>query len=176
MRRHVSDLLGLPLEDFPKTPQGIRKTLHRHGIPLHKVNGAYAFELGALPEHVQRAYLARDLAACRLEPGAYDDAAHAAFAAAPPSLRAEAERRAAIVRLVLSVRERAGWPERLRLVRERFGVKAASKPTLKRYLKAVDGLDPINFAPALLPGYRPTSSTPSATRPARRTSGRARPS
>ena len=113
--------------------------------------------LADLPDPERRAYPERDLAACRLAPGEHDDAAHAAFAAAAPSMRAEAERRAAIVRLLLSVRERAGWPERLRLVRERFGVKAASKPRLKRYVKAVDGVEPINFAPALLPGCKPAA-------------------
>ena len=146
---------------IPNHRTSASRWLRRHGVPTSWRSGKggriEVVSLADLPEPERRAYLERDLAACRLEPGAYDDAAHAAFAAAAPSLRAEAERRAAIVRLLLSVRERAGWPERLRLVRERFGAKAASKPTLKRYLKAVDGVDPINFAPALLPGYRPTA-------------------
>ena len=147
---------------IPNHRTSASRWLRRHGVPTSWRSGKggriEVVSLADLPEPERRAYLERDLAACRLEPGAYDDAAHAAFAAAPPSLRAKAERRAAIVRLLLSVRERAGWPERIRLVRERFGVKGTSKKTLKEYLKAVDGVDPINFAPALLPGYRPTSA------------------
>ena len=39
------------------------------------------------------------------------------------------------------------------ILQSRFGAKGVSKPSLTRLLKAVEGVDPINFAPALLADY-----------------------
>lgn len=39
-------------------------------------------------------------------------------------------------------------------MRERFGAEAPSRASLKRILATVQGVDPINFAPALLAGYQ----------------------
>ncbi len=47
--------------------------------------------------------------------------------------------------------------ERFALVRERFGGKGRSNASLKRFSSAVQGIDPINYAPALLDGYKATA-------------------
>ncbi len=76
---------------------------------------------------------------------------------ASPSRRARAERKAAIAQLLVSLGTSVGWPERIRLVQEKFGDEGTSKPSLKRLLSAVEGADPINYAPALLDGYKATA-------------------
>ncbi|WP_162497504.1 DNA-binding domain-containing protein, partial [Roseovarius dicentrarchi] len=87
-------------------------------------------------------------------PGTYDDDAHASYLAASASLRAKAERRAAMVRLLKAVGSEVSWGDRLRLVRAKFGTEGTDKRTLQRYLNTVEGVDPINYAPALLPGHK----------------------
>jgi putative transposase len=103
---------------------------------------------------VRRAFLDQHIAQQGLAPGTYDDDAHAAFLAAPAAKRAKADRKAEIARYLLSIRDHAGWPDRLALVRAKLGTDGTSKPNLKRLLGQVKGLDPINFAPALVPGNR----------------------
>jgi putative transposase len=106
-----------------------------------------------IPEPVRLAYLCRELDRLHLDPGNHDDAAHEAFMQAAPSRRDRAERRAAIARLLVSLGPAVKWSERVRLVHDKFGKQGASKPRLKAILTAVQGVDPINFAPALLDDY-----------------------
>lgn len=73
---------------------------------------------------------------------------------APASMRERAERNAAMVRLLVSLGQRVGWSERLCLLQRQFGADCPSKATLKRHLGTVKGVDPINYAPVLLPGYK----------------------
>lgn len=68
-------------------------------------------------------------------------------------MRREADRKAAIVGYLLTIQGTCGWPDRLRLVQAKFGIQGTSKPTLKRYLKAVQNVAPINHAPALVADY-----------------------
>lgn len=152
----VIDVVGLP--GLPTTPMGVRKWLRSNGVNVEKQGKRFAFPFSSLPDNAKQAYLERACEEGGLPVGNYDDAAHAAFLAAPASLRAAAERRAAMARYLLTVRAHTGWPERLAMVRAKFGAKGVSKPSLKRLLADVKGVDPINFAPALLPGYR--SATP----------------
>ena len=44
------------------------------------------------------------------------------------------------------------------MVAQNFRPEGASKPHLKRLLRAVEGVGPINFAPALLPGHKGSQS------------------
>ena len=122
--------------------------------------------LSDLPEPERLAYLRRELEGAHLPPGTYDDEAHSTYLAASPNARSEAERRAGMVRTLEILGHEVGWPERLRLVRERFGEKGVSKPTLKRHLRTVEGVDPINYAPALLPGHKGGGSRADTSRDA----------
>jgi len=70
-----------------------------------------------------------------------------------------AERKAGIARLLWAMPSDATWGERIEIVKKQFGDKGTSKPSLKRILKAVEGVDSINFAPALLAGYKGRSAT-----------------
>jgi len=58
----------------------------------------------------------------------------------------------------VSLGQSVGWANRIRLVQERFGDEGTSRPTLKRVLKAVKNVDPINFAPASIPAYKGTTA------------------
>ncbi|WP_165971728.1 DNA-binding domain-containing protein [Meridianimarinicoccus aquatilis] len=113
--------------------------------------------LSDLPEPERRAFLDQHIAERGLPAGDYDDAAHAAFLAAPAAKREKAERKADIARYLLSIKDHAGWPDRVALVRAKFGTAGTSKDNLKLLLRQVKGLDPINFAPALLPKTRNTN-------------------
>lgn len=152
----VRSLLGLGR--IPSDRTSASKWLARHNIPTFRlpVNGgeAEAVELAQLPSDVRLAYLRREIEELYLDPGTYDDAAHDDFWQASPSRRERAERKAAVARLLVALGLRVPWTERLALVHERFGVEGHSKPRLKAILRAVRGVDPINFAPALLDKYQ----------------------
>lgn len=128
----------------------MRKWLKRLNIP-HALHGkCFVVHLSDLPSDVRRAWLERDCELNGLQGGTYDDAAHEALLAAPPKLRAEAERKAEIVRYALHMKRHVGWSELQRMVAAKFPGKGTSKASLKALLKAVDGVDPVNFAPALV--------------------------
>jgi putative transposase len=103
-----------------------------------------------LPEPERLAYLRGQIEDLHLDPGDYDDAAHDAFMQVSHKRRERAERKAAIARLLVSLGPTVKSDDRLRLVHDRYGVEGASKPRLKDILRAVKGVDPINYAPALL--------------------------
>jgi putative transposase len=147
----VSDIVALP--GLPNTPMGARKWLARQGIKTALRGKRFEFSLADLPEEVRRALAERHVVEAELPPGDYDDEAHARLAAAPATVRALAERKAGIVYLLKSLPAGTSWADRLALVRKRFGAKGVSKATLRRYLKAVEGVAPVNYAPALLADF-----------------------
>jgi len=147
----VCNLVGLP--GLPSTAFGIRKWLKRNDIALIQDGNRFAFSLSDLPPEVRRAVIERDIAAAGLPLGAYDEEAHRALANATAKMRAEAERKAAIARELKALGSQMPWAERIAILRARHGDNGTSKPSLTRILKAVEGVDPINFAPALLAEY-----------------------
>lgn len=151
----VSMLLGVGR--IPKCRRNAGNWLQKHNVPLiiaASEGGACRYvEVKDLPAPERHAYLMRCAEDSGLPVGAYDDDAHATFWKAPPTMRAEAERKAAIVCYLVSIRDQAGWADRLALVREKFGEKGVSKASLKRLLSTIKGVDPINYAPALLANY-----------------------
>jgi len=155
----VRSILGLRPVPTDRTAAG--KWLDRNGIPVlvtKTPNGIrHEIYLSSLPSEVRLAWLSRELEAHGLEPGSYDDAAHAVFLQASPKRRDRAERRAAFARYLVAMGTGLSWAERTRLVQERFGTKGTSKPRLMAILKVVQGVDPINFAPALLDRYKAPS-------------------
>ena len=118
--------------------------------------------LADLPKPERRAWAEREAARTGLKPGVYDGTAHAAFLEAPASMRAAAERKAAIARLLLTEGAGLSWADRVSLVAERLGSAGVSKATLRRILAAVEGVDPINHAPALLAGHGTAAPAPAA--------------
>jgi len=158
----VRSILGLgPL---PRHRATAVDWLRRHGAKIVSLPGnggkRDGVHLSDLPAPVRLAYAAREAERAGLAPGVHDEAAHVAFAQTPATMRAKAERRAAVARFRLTIGKGLGWPEQAALAGDKFGPEG----TLKRLLKAVAGVDPINFAPALLPGYGksgPPSAEPS---------------
>jgi putative transposase len=129
--------------------------LERHKVTRVRGEGQeYLFRLSDLPEPVRLAHAARRSQECGLPVGAYDDAAHKALMKAPASLRDEAERRAEIARFVLGLGGELSLAAKAKAARAEFGADGTSEASVKRLLKAVAGVDPINFAPALLPRYK----------------------
>lgn len=116
-------------------------------------------QLSNLPEQERRAYLERNSSVGGSPMGDYDDAAHMRLLEAPATMRAEADRKADIARFLISLGNSLNWPQREALVREKFPGKGTSKHRLKAILKAVDGVDPINYAPALLPKHKGRTAT-----------------
>lgn len=147
----VSDLVGL--STMPTTSFGVRKWLKSNGISVEQQGKRFIFALSDLPAEVRRAVIERDIAAAGLPLGTYDEAAHQDLAGATPKMRAGAERRAAIARDLTALGSQVPWAERITIVRGRHGGNGTSKPSLIRIIKAVEGVDPINFAPALLAEY-----------------------
>jgi len=129
--------------------------LKRHNVPEVQSEGqALLFRLSDLPEAVRLAYAARRSQELGLEVGAYDDAAHKALMQAPASLRDGAERRAELARFLVALPEDMSLADKVRAAQAAFGAEGTSKASVKRLLKTVAGVDPINFAPSLLPRYR----------------------
>lgn len=147
----VLDIQGL--SGMPGTGPGVRKWLANHGVGTERNGKRFQFRLEDLPEDVRRAYLIKHIDGLDLDPGTYDDKAHAVFLEASPARRARAERKAEVARFLVALPVGTKWPERLRLVQAKFGVKGHSKPNLKTLLTRLKGVDPINFAPALLDGH-----------------------
>lgn len=151
----VRKLLGLG--GVPSDRTAASKWLSRNGIPIHvgksKGGNAEFVRLIDLPEAERLAYLQRESENLHLDPGVFDDVAHEAFMQAPPSRRERAERKAEIARFLVSLGDTIVWREREKLVHERFGAKGNSAQRLKAIMKRVQGVDPINFAPALLDKY-----------------------
>ena len=148
----VVSIAGLP--GVPATNRGGREWLKRLDIALQAQGSRLIFNLSDLPEPVRIAYTERQIAAAGLVKGTYDDAAHAGLAAACPSIQAKALRKAVIARFLVTAGKALTWPQKVAMVAQKFGPEGASKPHLKRLLRAVEGVDPINFAPALLPGHK----------------------
>ena len=77
--------------------------------------------------------------------------------AASADRRARAERKAAMGAMLVALKaDGVKEGERFALVRKRFGSKGTSRASLKRLQRQVQGIDPINYAPALLDDYKAT--------------------
>nr|WP_243627657.1 hypothetical protein [Rhodovulum sp. BSW8] len=149
----ASELTGVG--SIPTSKRACLAWLKRNGINPRPNGNVFFFPVSDLPEPERLAWQRKTCDELHLEPGTYDEAAHAAFMEASPSLRERAERKAAMARLLVSLAaEGHGWPDRLHLVRARFPAEAVSKPSLKRLLAAVKGVDPINYAPATAAGLQ----------------------
>jgi putative transposase len=148
----VTSILGVGT--IPKDRSAATKWMVRNGIPTTVVKSdgrnTKAISISDLPSEGRLAFLKRQIEALHSDPGIFGDAAHKEFMQAVPSRRDRAERKAAIARLLVSLGPGVKWDARLRLVHEQFGSDGASKPRLKALLTAVKGVDPINYAPALL--------------------------
>lgn len=145
----VSDIVGLP--GLPSTKFGIRQWLKRLAVPLVRDGNRFTFALSDLPAPVRAAFLDREAAEFGLDPGQYDEAAHARLEDATPRMRARAEADARLVTFI-EARVQAGLSQEdaFKAARAKFGPKGTSRATLLRNMKAVKGVDPVNFAPALL--------------------------
>ena len=112
------------------------------------------FNLDELPDQERLAYQARLAERSGLAAGVQDEEAHLAFMAKPLGTRQEGERRAKIMVFVQKHRQ-AGlkWAQIAKLA-EMAGIgEWPSKQAFNDWLKKVAGVDPINWAPALAPGY-----------------------
>lgn len=147
----VTEIVGLG--GIPATNRGVRDWLKRNDIPLVQEGNRFTFEAAHLPADIRRAVLAREIEATGLPQGIYDDEAHSRLAEMPVKMRVEAERKADIARLLLSAGKSLPWSEKLALVKARFGANGVSLPSLNRILRAVEGVDPVNFAPSLVADY-----------------------
>lgn len=134
--------------------------LSRNRIATAKVlvNGgeADAIYLSDLPVEARRAYELREIEATGLPGGDYDDAAHQLFDEATPAMRSAALRKAEIARFLVAGGASAEHGLTTVLsdqARAKFGLEGTDKMTLRRILRSVVGIDPVNFAPALLPSY-----------------------
>ncbi|MDT8857160.1 DNA-binding domain-containing protein [Paracoccaceae bacterium Fryx2] len=148
----VGSIVGLP--DVPATNRGVRDWLKRLCIPTKQSGQRFTFAFTDLPAPVRLAYIQRECARAGISAGTYDDVAHERFADAPPKMRAAAEQKAAVARLLIAAGKMLSWPEKVSLVASELGEKGASEASLRRVLSDIEGVDPINFAPALLADYR----------------------
>ena len=144
----VSDIAGRV--GLPATNRGVRDWLERNDIPLTDDGNRFTFALSDLTAEIRRALLERDVEAAGLQVGTYDDDAHAEMMDATPAMRVAAEAKAAIARDFLAIGSRMSWARKITFVRDRHGAEGTSEASLARISRAVKGVDPINFAPALL--------------------------
>lgn len=151
MNLTVCDIVGMP--SVPGTNRGVRDWLKRLEAPLAEAGNRFIFTLSDLPPEVRRSVIERDISAAGLPLGTYDEEAHRAFFDATPKMRDAAERKAAIARDLMTIGTHLTWSERISILRGRHGDEGTSKPSSMRISKAVEGVDPINFAPALLADY-----------------------
>ena len=152
MQIAVRSILGV--SGVPKDRTSATRWLQRAGVEIITLEGdarrPEAVALSGLPPEVRRAVLEQDIEASDLPVGSYDDDAHADMMEATPAMRAAAEAKAAIARDFLAIGSRLIWFRKIAFVRERHGEDGTSEATLARTLRTIKGVDPINFAPALL--------------------------
>jgi putative transposase len=120
------------------------------GIWLSKTKNRFTFALSDLPPEVRRAVIERNITAAGLPLGTHDEAAHQDHAQATPKIRDVAERKAAIARDLMTLGAGVTWAEKVAILRGRHGGEGTSKASLGRISTAVEGVDPVNFAQALL--------------------------
>jgi putative transposase len=149
MMLSVSDIAGLP--GVPDSKFGVHKWLKRLAIRLFEDGNRFIFAPSDLPAPLRAAFLDREAEEYGLDPGDYDEAAHARLEEATPRMRARAEADAQVVWFI-KARVQAGLSQEdaFKAARAKFGAKGTSRATLLRNMKAVKGVDPVNFAPALL--------------------------
>lgn len=112
--------------------------------------------LSNLPADVRRAYELREIEAAGLPAGDYDDAAHERFAEATTAMQVIALRKAEIARFLVKAGAGAAFglsASLVQAVRQQFGSDGTDRMTLRRILRAVEGVAPINFAPTLMPEF-----------------------
>lgn len=162
----VSSIVGLP--SVPSTNRGVRDWLKRNGVPLVKDGNRFVFRLDDIPTEVRHAWELRQIEAAGLPAGEYDHAAHDRFAGATPVMQATALRKAEIARFLVAggaSKERGLTCNLIEQARAKFGADGTDKMTLRRMMRAVAGIDPVNFAPALLPGHTRAGSPPAEFSP-----------
>lgn len=161
MMLQVSDIVGLP--GVPTTNRGVRDWIKARQISVATERNRFKFALSDLPPDIRRAWELRQIEATGLSAGEYDDAAHDRFATATPAMQATALRKAEIARFLVAGGASEGRGLTAELVartRAEFGGDGADKMTLRRILRAIVGVDPVNFAPALLPSHSRAGKPP----------------
>ncbi|WP_457650339.1 transposase domain-containing protein [Profundibacter sp.] len=152
----VKTLCGLG--GIPKDRTASKKWFAGEGISLlidtQDGRNPVFVNLSDLPPDVRRAYNEQRISQMGFSMGQYDEIAHEEFFASPPSLQETAQRKAEIAEALLAMEEGSNWADRIKTIRAKFGKRGTSKPSLMRILQQVKGVDPINFAPALLPKYQ----------------------
>lgn len=152
----LRSLLGVAGVPNHRTAAG--QWAQRQGIKIEKRKARGGLvdcvNLANLPEPVRLAYQARQAERSGLAAGVQDEAAHLAYMAKPLVTRQEGERRAKIIVFERKHRQVGlKWPEIAKIF-ETAGIgEWPSKQTFNRWLKKVENVDPINWAPALAPGY-----------------------
>lgn len=149
----VFDLQGVGR--IPSSKPAALAWLRKFSLSHRKDGQRLLFDISSLPQEERSAYSLREIEAAGLPAGVHDEAAHDRFAEATPAMQAVALRKAEIARfLVKGGASTKSLPGPLcDATREKFGADGTAKMTLRRILRAVDGVDPINFAPALAPSY-----------------------
>lgn len=149
----VSDLQGVGR--IPSSKPAALAWLRKFSVSHRRDGQRLLFDISSLPQEERSAYSLREIEAAGLPTGEYDDAAHTRFVAATPAMQASALRKAEIARFLVKGGARSCRLTRAlcEATREKFGADGTDKMTLRRILRAVDGVDPINFVPALAPGY-----------------------
>ena len=122
MKVALASLIGIA--GLPSTKMGVHKWVHRNNILIFEDGKRFTVDTVNLPEPVRRILTERDLESTGLPPGVYDENAHERLAEIPPNMRAEAERKAEIARVLLTVGKALPWSQKLNLVKSRFGAKA----------------------------------------------------
>lgn len=157
-RKLVSVTNLMDLRPMPSSKPACIAWLRRYRVDLHAVGCSFFVKLTDLPVDVQRAYELREIEAAGLDAGVYDDAAHDRFDEATPTMQAAALRKAEIARFMMKGGAALGLPHSLphsltAAVQQKFGSDGTNEMTLRRILRKINGVDPINYAPALLPPY-----------------------
>lgn len=159
MMLQISDIVCLP--GVPATNRGVRYWLKARKIPVNIERNRFWFRLSDLPEDVRSAYELRQIEAAGLDGGEFDAGAHDLFAAATPHMRKVALHKAEIARFLLKagVRKGRGVTRAVEAqAQATFGKDLTNRQALRRISLAVEGVDPVNFAPALLHDYARTGS------------------
>lgn len=152
----VRNLLGIGSIPFDRSSAS--KWLVRKQVPTCMRSGRGGdteyVHLHDLPEQVQRAYLERVAEDAGLDTGTYDDAAHIELLKRPFKAQSKAHE-SALKLMFITKRERVGltWDQIEEAGKAEFK-DFPTRNTWKSWKRKTKGVDPANWAPALVPDWK----------------------
>ena len=152
----VKELCGVG--SIPSHRSSATKWLHRQRVSIQEIRTqggvAHFVCVQDLPLSVQDAWRALQGEMKSLNLGSYSDELHRNFDKLTASAQNKARRKEEIGKFIARLDDFLTWPEKTAMVQAQFGKAGNGERSLRRMMADLEGVDPINWAPALAPKHK----------------------